>query len=186
VSAAAIVLAAGASRRFGDADKLLAPFAGKPLEQHAAEAVRGLDLVARIAVISSAALRPHFAGFDVVELADASGGQSASLRAGLARARALAPGRLLVVLADMPRVTPDLLRRVIETATAEMPAAATDGRRAMPPACFPAASLDLLARLDGDAGARAIIQALPPERLVRAAAGELLDVDRLADLDGLL
>jgi len=182
VRLAAIVLAAGASRRFGVADKLLAPFGGRPLAQHAADAVRALDAAARVAVISNPALRPMFAGFEVVELADAGGGQSASLRAGLAKARLARPSKVLVVLADMPAVTPGLLRQVVATVTNALPAAATDGRRAMPPACFPAATFDALAAVEGDSGARTLIGALPASQLVLAPAGELRDVDRPADL----
>lgn len=174
----AIVLAAGLSRRFGDADKLLAPYHGKPLATHIAAALAPLDLCAKIAIISNPALRNCFVGFDIVELEDGLGGQSASIRSGLVRAQASNPDKILITLADMPEVTPGLLQAVIDATTPSQPAAATDGQRAMPPACFPAAYFAQLETLQGDAGARDILKALPKSALIPASPAVLHDVDR--------
>lgn len=183
MSVAAIVLAAGLSQRFGNNDKLLAPFRGELLAHHIAHALRPLNLNARIAVISNSALNDCFTEFDIVKLEDGLGGQSASIRAGLARARLTNPDKVLIVLADMPNVTPDLLAKIITTTTAERPAAATDGKRAMPPACFPATYFGRLAALSGDRGAREILAKLPESALVTAAPSILRDIDQLADLN---
>lgn len=47
---AVIILAAGASRRFGRENKLLQPYRGKPLMSHILHAVEQLDLVQRLVV----------------------------------------------------------------------------------------------------------------------------------------
>lgn len=183
MSVAAIVLAAGLSKRFGDDEKLLAPFRGKILARYVADTLNALDLTTKIAVISNGALRGCFTGFDIVELKNGLGGQSASIRAGLAQARQTNPDKVLIVLADMPGVTTNLLHAVIASTTSEQPAAATDGQRAMPPACFPPAYYAQLAALSGDTGARNILKNLPPSSLITASQEILHDVDRIADMN---
>lgn len=178
---AGLLLAAGASRRFGPGDKLLAPLRGLPLIGHAAQALRLLTLDHRIAVIANPALAPHLAGFDIVTIAPAA--QSDSLRAGLAALDA--PDRLLIALGDMPDVTPDHLVQVLGRATDDLPSASFDGHHEgshpMPPACFPRACLPALRRLRGDQGAGRLLRDLPPAQLVQAA-GQLRDIDRPGDL----
>jgi CTP:molybdopterin cytidylyltransferase MocA len=111
--------------------------------------------------------------------------QSDSLAAGIARARALGADRALVVLGDMPRVTPDLIAAVRDRCTAAQAAAATDGTRPMPPACFPACLFDRLAGLSGDRGAAPLLRALPERQRVTAPPGALVDIDTEADLAAL-
>ena len=60
---------------------------------------------------------------------------------------------------------------------------ATDGTRAMPPACFGGTRIDALTKLSGDRGAALLLADLPPDRLVAAPPGMLADVDTVADLD---
>lgn len=182
MSVVAVVLAAGLSQRFKAGDKLLAPFHGKQLARHVADALAPLDLTAKIAVISNNELRECFEGFDIVKLKDGLGGQSASIRAGLAKARLSNPDKILIVLADMPGVTPQLLETIIATTTLNRPAAATNGQRAMPPACFPASYYGQLESLSGDSGARDILKGLPPSARVAAPPSILHDIDRIEDL----
>lgn len=172
-----LLLAAGASRRFGPADKLLAPLRGQPLIAHAAQAMRALPLDHRIAVIANPALAPCLTGFEIVTIAPAA--QSDSLRAGLAMAGA--PDRLLIALGDMPDVTADHLARVLDAVTGDLPAASHDGTHPMPPACFPRACLPALQELRGDRGAGRLLRDLPPAQLIRAT-GQLRDIDRPGDL----
>jgi molybdenum cofactor cytidylyltransferase len=168
-----LLLAAGASRRFGPEDKLLALFAGRPLLSHAAAAMRAASLDRRIAVVSSAATAALLDGFEIIRIAQ--GEQSDSLRAGLAAAGA--PDRLLIALGDMPLVTVTLLDRVIATCTDDLPSASreADGP-VMPPACFPASWLPRLAELSGDQGAGRPLRDLPTSQIVEAS-GQLPDID---------
>ena len=50
---ALVVLAAGASRRFGTENKLLQPLAGKPLLCHTLERAAALPVARRVAVCSA-------------------------------------------------------------------------------------------------------------------------------------
>lgn len=174
---AGVLLAAGASRRFGAADKLLAPLNGRPLISYAARALVAAKPDVLIAISRNADVDTMLAGFDIMKPPENDPKQSDSLRAGIARAQALGARRSIVVLGDMPFVTPGLIENVMSRSTPTTPAAATDGQRRMPPACFPAACFaDLLAQT-GDRGAAAVLQALPQSALVTAEHGELLDID---------
>ncbi|WCR11621.1 nucleotidyltransferase family protein [Paracoccus stylophorae] len=174
---AGLLLAAGASRRFGADDKLLATLRGRPLIAHAADALRATPLDRRLAVIANPALTPHLDGFQVLHLQSAA--QSDSLRAGLmALGR---PDRVLIVLGDMPGVGADHLRRVLAAATDDRPSASRDHGPPMPPACFPAGWLDRLTSLTGDRGAGSLIRDLPDDALIDAS-GRLGDIDSADDL----
>ena len=109
----AIVLAAGSSRRFGAANKLLASLHGRPLLAHALDAanaapvawtmvVTGADR-ARIAAVARRRL-PHAR---IVHARHHREGIAASLAAGLA-ALPQRVEEVLVFLGDMPRVPPGL------------------------------------------------------------------------------
>lgn len=173
-----LLLAAGASRRFGPENKLLATLSGRPLIAHATDAMRGAGLVRRVAVISDRALRDFLDGFEVVLVPQ--GRQSDSLRAGLNAVGQV--DRLLIALGDMPNVTSDLLDRVISRCSEYGPSASCDtGGPPMPPACFPAALLPELTLLTGDQGAGRLIRDLPGNALV-FAPGLLRDIDHPADL----
>ncbi len=179
---AILLLAAGRSERFGPEDKLLAQLDGRPLINHAANAARAVDATIRIAVVSNPALHPHIDGFDIVVPDTDAPSQSDSLRAGLSKALEQEPDKILVLLGDMPGVTPDLLHVIIQKATSDLPAAATDGTNPMPPACFPRSAVDQLLALSGDRGARALLRDLPASQLVQAAPQMLRDIDRPSDL----
>lgn len=174
-----LLLAAGASRRFGAEDKLLAPLRGRPLIAYAAEAMRGAALDNRIVVIANPDLVRHLDGFRIILIAPAA--QSDSLRAGLEAAGQV--DRLLIALGDMPRMTPAHLDRVLAATTADRPAASCDEGPPMPPACFPRSWFPRLATLTGDSGAGRLIRDLPPQALI-AAPGLLTDIDRPADISG--
>lgn len=183
MTTAGVLLAAGSSRRFGDADKLIAPLAGHPLVSHAARALSAVEPEILIAVTRTYQVAALLDGFDVVRLDNTKPAQADSLRAGVARAIVLGATRAVVVLGDMPFVTPALIDMVISRSTGTTPAAATDGKRPMPPACFPAACFSKLMAQSGDHGAADLIKALPPSALVAAPSLALRDIDTPAALD---
>ncbi len=179
---AGLLLAAGASRRFGAEDKLLAPFEGKPLVSHAAEALRQANADVLIAVTGSDAVAGCLAGFTIVRPIGEEVAQSRSLAAGVAEAMRIGADRLLVVLGDMPRITPDLCREVMARCGEAGGSAAFDGKRPQPPACFSRALYPDLARLTGDRGAGTLLRTLPQDCLVHAPPGQLADIDTTDDL----
>lgn len=106
-----IVPASGFSSRFGDADKLLAQFRGRPLAGHMAKTMGALNFAQKIAVIPTGNLaRANMFkanGFDIAENSNPKRGQDHSIAAGL---RAVHPRWLndeltiCIMLADMPLV----------------------------------------------------------------------------------
>lgn len=177
-----LLLAAGRSQRFGLADKLLAPFKNRPLVTHAAEAMLGIALDHRLAVVRDRRVAAQLDGFEMLFQLEAGAPQSANLALGARRAVQLNADRLLIVLGDMPLVGAALLQEVLNLGTDDEPAAATDGTVICPPACFPARCLSDLVAMEGDKGAARIIGKLPNNRLIVAPAALLIDIDRPGDL----
>ena len=177
---AAILLAAGASKRFGEEDKLLAELDGEPLLDHAARRIVELEPGQKIAVCSSAQGGPaellRGLGFDIVLNPQPGRGLSSSLVCGIAGAARGPAEAALVCLADMPFVSLDHLQLLLlrfDPQQAPVVASAKEDV-AMPPALFARALFDELRQLSGDRGARSL---LATAALVPAAATELTDID---------
>lgn len=177
MSCAGVLLAAGASRRFGADNKLLSDLHGRPLLCHAAQALRDSRAEVLIAVTRAPEIGALLAAFDVVTPDIPDPKQSDSLRAGVERAKALGASSLVVVLGDMPFVTSELINDVIAACTDASPSAATDGTRPMPPAAFPLGHFEALRGLKGDQGAGRLLSTLPAPALVSADHSAMLDVD---------
>jgi molybdenum cofactor cytidylyltransferase len=193
----AIVLAAGGGRRFCGA-KLTSPWRGGLLIDGALAAALSAP-VARVVVVTGADPRVAEAakvfaeaqgGADrlvVVHAADHELGLSASLRAGFAAVDAKSRGAFLF-LGDMPLVPHDISTRLADALKGDVIAAAPvcQGRRGHP-ALFARALFDRLAELDGDQGARGILDSLG-ERLALVETtdtGVLVDIDAPGDLNRL-
>lgn len=121
---AALVLAAGRSTRFGDENKLLALYEGKPMLAHALDLARqvvaGPVLVVtghEAALVGAAAAG---SGVQLVHNPAYAEGLAGSLKAGLAALPAETEAAF-VLLGDMPRVKPETLRQLLQ-AMAEQPA----------------------------------------------------------------
>jgi molybdenum cofactor cytidylyltransferase len=168
---AAVVLAAGLSTRFGG-DKLLYPYAGKPLAAHIADTLAGMPLDWRIAIVPVAPSprRELFAerGFELVSNPDPREGMGSSLALGAQRATQLGAAALLVCLADMPNITTAHLTQLIAASrNSDAVATVVDDSRG-PPAVFSARLFPSLAAISGDHGAKhllanALLIAAPPE-----------------------
>ncbi|MEE2943788.1 MAG: nucleotidyltransferase family protein [Pseudomonadota bacterium] len=175
-----ILLAAGKSQRFGPEDKLLSTYQGQLLCRYAAEAMRASDADGLVVCISSPSLEPEFDGFQVTRC---GGLQSDSLKAGIKAAIALNADRILVALADMPHITTGTLNTLLET-KASLAACAKNGNRPTVPALFDHTYFDTLLKLEGDQGARKLLQQVAPENMVPISPSEAFDVDTQADLSG--
>jgi CTP:molybdopterin cytidylyltransferase MocA len=184
------VLAAGAARRFGGR-KQLAPLDGRPLLEHALDAMAAAGLE-RVAVTLGAhadeiAATVDLHGAQPILVADWEEGMAASLRAGVA---ALAPhaDAIVVTLGDQPRISAEAIARVASAAfDGPEPAAraAYDGRPGHP-VLLRRELFTAVADLRGDAGARELL-ARVPVRAVECGAGDPLDVDtpeQLRELGG--
>lgn len=104
----AIVLAGGRSSRFGR-DKLAEPLGGRPLVDHAIEAVRPL-VTEILVVVAPGADRPLPAGATLIHDTVAFEGPLAGLLAGL---RAAAEPVVLVVGGDMPSLAGPVLEAML-------------------------------------------------------------------------
>jgi molybdenum cofactor cytidylyltransferase len=159
---AAIVLAAGQSRRMG-VNKLIGDFTGRPLIAHAVSAALASQASPVVVVtgFEADAVRAALAGLDVrfVHNPDYARGMSASLIAGIGSLSDDIDGAL-VCLGDMPRVTASHLDRLI---AAFDPAAGRAicmpsfrGRRGNP-VLWARRFFPEIRGLAGDVGARALI-----------------------------
>lgn len=198
---AGIVLAAGRATRFGGAPgatKLTATDGGQPLVRRAASAAlaAGLSPIVVVTGHARAAVVEALAGLTgdehtIVEAFNAryADGLAGSLRAGLDATPPDVAGAV-VLLGDMPRVTPALIA-ALAAAFAARPdahaaAPARDGRRGNP-VLLGRALFDAARRLEGDVGARALLRS-PGVRVADVACaddGAFLDIDTRAALAAL-
>ncbi|MEM9343387.1 MAG: nucleotidyltransferase family protein [Pseudomonadota bacterium] len=176
---AGILLAAGASRRFGAQNKLLAELHGRPLVTHAAAALAEAECDHLIAVTVDPDVAALLDAFDVVRPETDVPEQADSLRTGIQRAEELGVTRALVVLGDMPFITPSHLSNILDHS---VPVATTDGQRRMPPACFPADLFSALTAVEGDTGAQSILRTLPQSSLIQMPPNLLQDIDTPEEL----
>lgn len=184
----AIVMAAGASRRFGD-EKLTQQWRGGALVEHAVDAA--LDAGVRDVVV---AVRPGSATAALVAtlpVRTAPVPPNAPFSASLGAALGAIPpdSAVLLLLGDMPRVDGALIRRLIECWRADpsTEAVATrHGATLAPPCLFSAALRPALLQLQGDVGPRALLGVLSDGlRVIESSADTLYDVDTPADLAAL-
>lgn len=174
-----VVMAAGSSSRFG-ANKLLAPFQGKPLYQWALAAVPE-GVFSAVCVVTGyepvAALAKE-KGFLPVWNDRPEEGVSRTIRLGL-QELAHCHG-VLFMTADQPLLTRQTVQRLAEVFR-ETPdaivAVSAHGKRGNP-CLFPQALLPELLALEGDTGGARVIKAHPDRlRLIEVAAAELADCD---------
>jgi molybdenum cofactor cytidylyltransferase len=181
----AVLLAAGSSRRFG-APKLLAPWRGRPLWEHALAALRAApEVTETIVVVAPGFAAPQPPRCRLVVNPEHAEGMGASLRAGV-RAAAPDTDAFLIALADMPLVPPGLIAALVACygAGERRIVVPVHGGRRGHPVLIGAALRDELLALRGDAGARGVLAAHPG--LVATVAtddgGVLFDVDDPGDL----
>ncbi|MEZ5774459.1 MAG: molybdopterin-binding/glycosyltransferase family 2 protein [Hyphomicrobiaceae bacterium] len=182
---AALVLAAGRSSRMGPSNKLIAEWRGKPLVRHVAEAALAsrADPVVVVTGHMERAVREALSGLDVRLVSNDrfAEGLSTSLAAGL---DALAPeiDGALVLLGDMPGVTPAHLDRLIAAFAPKEGRAIciplAGGRRGNP-VLWARAFFDEMRAVKGDTGARHLIG----EHAEEVAEVEIADEAVLTDID---
>ena len=190
---AAIVLAAGASRRLGQL-KQLVDFEGETLLERALRLARESGAKPVVAVLGSefAAIcaSVSFEGAIPVLNLQWEHGMSSSIHAGLNEAEVRAPGALgaLVMACDQPRLSTTHLRTLLAAfeaqATPSIIASEYAGMHGIP-AVFPRIAFRSLRSLHGDKGARSLLTKPPCEVIAVPFEGGEVDIDLPSDLDQL-
>ena len=194
---AAVVLAAGQSRRMGARNKLLAEVDGQPMVRTVAEAA--LDSKAAPVIVVTGheadAVTAALSGLQVqsVHNTDYAAGLSTSLHRGLAAVPAEAEG-VVVCLGDMPRIGPAVLDRLIAAFNPLEGRAICvptwQGKRGNP-VLFASRFAAEIQEIAGDVGARHLLGEYPElvcevaMDALEAGGGVLLDVDTPEALEAL-
>jgi molybdenum cofactor cytidylyltransferase len=182
----AVVLAAGASTRFGGI-KQLVRIDGRPLLHTTVSRAVEIAGAATIVVLGAhaaelAPLLTHTPATVVINR-DWREGIGSSIRAGIARLPAACSG-VLLALADQVAVTAQDLQRLVSAwrRQPEYVAASLYAGAVGVPAIFPRSRFSELAELRGDIGARALLHR-NPDRVVRVPMeSAALDIDTPEDL----
>ena len=185
-----LVLAAGAGSRFGGG-KLMAGWRGRPMIDAALAAayaapVEGVTLVAGAdpSVIEAARAFAGERPLTLIVAEDWRRGLSASLKAGIASLPEETRG-VLVFLGDMPRVPHAVLAPLAQALMDGAPAAVPMfGGETGHPAALSVGLFGEILKLEGDRGARGLLERLGPAlaRIEAPDNGVLFDVDRPFDL----
>ena len=186
-----VIPAAGASRRFGAADKLTAEVGGASMVRRVAGMVVRSQTAACLVVVRPDAdeVVASLLGLplSIVENPLAETGMASSISAGIAALDESIDGAF-VLPADMPAMTSAFLDQMIAGFAADggkrvvVPVTAEGGQRN--PVLWPRAYFRALMELEGDGGAKGLVRLLPDEA-VRLETGEsslFADVDTLEDL----
>jgi molybdenum cofactor cytidylyltransferase len=189
---AAVVLAAGGSSRMRVPKQLL-PVDGRPMVRRVTEAACAAGLAQVVVVVGAhaEAVAQTLAGLAVeVVVNDAwAAGMSTSVQAGLRRLRPDIRA-VVVMLADQPALTPDLIRTLVtryQDTEALIIAPFHKGRRGNP-VLFDRALFPELLAVEGDRGGRQII-VRHQDQVERVEVDEMvvmMDIDTRQDYESLL
>ena len=189
---AAIILAGGASRRFGAGNKLLADVGGEPLIRHVTTHILQ-SRVGHVVVVTGfqhERIEAALAGLPVhcIHNPRHLEGMGTTVAAGI---RALSDDvqTALVTPGDLPELSAQLIDRLIAIATASggerivFPALPSGEQRN--PVLWPKRYFPELAALSGDAGARGLVKAHAAQALpvLMTALEAFADIDRPEDLE---
>jgi molybdenum cofactor cytidylyltransferase len=174
VAIAGVVLAAGLSRRMGQA-KLLLPLEGRPVVRHVVERLlaAGLDPLIVVTGTEDRAIRAALGDLDVIVVVNLhpEAGQAGSVKVGIAAVPADAPAAL-IALGDQPFVPGEVIVALLEARVRAGRAIVApryrEGRGN--PVLFSREVFVELVEISGDQGARAVLER-DPSRVT------LVDVD---------
>lgn len=182
------ILAAGASRRFEDGDKLLADWEGRPLLEQTIQCYENAAIGKKLLIVRSGAAAHaklgRQKGFDILENCNADAGLAKSIA--LAAQNSAGNDGLMIALGDMPLIRETTIRAVIETwqSAPETSIVASEyhGRRGHP-VIFSSVYYPSLTALVGDRGAGDIIVRNASDFIGVAVddSGIAIDFDERAD-----
>jgi len=183
---AALVLAAGRSRRMGTVNKLLIGIDGKPMVRHVTEAVRAAHLAPIVVVTGHEHERVEATLQDlpvtIVHNPAFAEGLSSSLKTGLGALPADIEA-VLVCLGDMPRVTGADIERLLDAFNPvegrEIIVPTRNGKRGNPVLWARRFFPEMMREVAGDVGARHLIGAYPEAvtEVEMTSDGVLTDID---------
>lgn len=185
-SIAAVLLAAGSSRRFGKRNKLLEPIDGEALVRRTAHKI--LDAgVGNLWVVTGCDAKTVAESLDglpctFVENARYEKGMGSSLACGIAAIRGGDFAGVLVCLSDLPELESDDVRSVARTFlkadASRIVQPVFEGKRGHP-VCFPKRCWKELGSVSGDQGARKVIEGdlFPVLTVGRTNRGCIYDLD---------
>jgi CTP:molybdopterin cytidylyltransferase MocA len=185
------ILAAGQGRRFGG-EKLDTVVGGRPLGRYALDSALALGGAKPVLIVAQQV--PAFARIaaeqglaDLLINTQASEGIATSVALAAASAASAHSQALLLLLADMPLVSAETLRRLVASVAPGHPSATrhVDGKPGIP-ACFPSDYFPALQQLQGDKGAAMLLRGTGAAFLIEVDASELEDVDTAEDLAGII
>ena len=179
---AILLLAAGASSRFGG-PKALAPWHGGTLLSRAIATAQMVAQSRLLVVLGghAEALRPALAGVATVYNENWEQGLGTSIACGMWAAQVHSPGCVIVLPVDQPLVTAAHLAALVAAAQTGSGCAFTrDGSVWGPPAAFAPSWFPLLLKLKGDRGLKAVTG--QEDIVLIEASGQLADIDTPADL----
>jgi molybdenum cofactor cytidylyltransferase len=181
VTVGGLILAAGEGRRFG-ATKQLAELRGRPLLEHALEAMAGVK--PRVVVLGHAAgeirARVDLHGASPVVCDDWAEGQAASLRCGLAALGGC--DAVVVVLGDMPGITAAAVAAVIAAGGDEDAVRATYDGKPGHPVLLRRPLLERAGELRGDTGFRDLLEAATVCEVEIGGLADPADIDTREEL----
>lgn len=155
-----LILAAGGSSRMGDENKLMMPFQGKPMLNHVVNASLNSNLTQTFIVVGhqSSEIKNLVQSDDIqcVENEQWETGMASSIVAGISQLKQF--DGFLILLGDMPLVTPELINEIIVHSSADkIVIPIKDGLHGNP-VFFGSKFRDELLTLYGDSGAKKVIQ----------------------------
>ena len=186
---AGIVLAAGSSTRMGGANKVLIELDGEALVARAARRASAAGLHPVVVVLGHEADRVRRAldgmACRPVINADHGSGQGSSFRCGIAAVPGEAAAAV-VLLADMPEVTGDMIAAVVDLyrSTGAALVLSEYGGVSAPPTLYDRSLFAEIAAADG-AGREIVERHRSEARSVSWPAGRLADLDEPRDLEDL-
>jgi CTP:molybdopterin cytidylyltransferase MocA len=182
MQAAAVILAAGASTRFGS-PKQLARFGSHTMLERVVEIAREAGLAPIIAVVPPGLAVPSHATAEIN--ADPAAGIGRSIRLGLA-AVPRDVDAAVILLGDEPMLSAAVIGEVLAAAAAGAAAivAARAGDRVGPPVLLRRPQFALADALEGDDGLNRVIRAHPDVMVIELPLAPV-DVDTPADLEAL-
>ncbi len=157
---AGLILAAGGSSRMGDENKLMIPFQGKPMLNHVVNASLNSNLTQTFVVVGhqSSEIKNLIQSDNIqcLENEQWEMGMASSIVAGISQLKQF--DGFLILLGDMPLVTPELINEIIFHGSADkIVIPIKDGLHGNP-VFFGSKFRDELLTLYGDSGAKKVIQ----------------------------